>query len=210
MRAASVELRPSNWATCGVRSRRCEPLSRRARPRHHARQRPAGRQRADPAGACRRGGPTASALARRRTDAGGDRRADRARSCSPRSGVALRACSRTSQWRRRPRVRPSDEADRTVLLGRAGRAAPTRAWLGDGVGCEPRPPASRAFAGAARDHRARDGAQARRRRHRRDRVRRRRDPVVRRGDRLVGVDAVIDKDRASALLARGLGVDAAR
>ena len=30
-------------------------------------------------------------------------------------------------------------------------------------------------------------------------------PVVRRGDRLVGVDAVIDKDRASALLARGLG-----
>jgi carbamate kinase len=31
-------------------------------------------------------------------------------------------------------------------------------------------------------------------------------PVVRRGDRLVGVDAVIDKDRASALLARGLGV----
>ena len=33
-------------------------------------------------------------------------------------------------------------------------------------------------------------------------------PVVRRGDRLVGVDAVIDKDRASALLARGL--DAAR
>jgi carbamate kinase len=33
-------------------------------------------------------------------------------------------------------------------------------------------------------------------------------PVVRRGDRLAGVDAVIDKDRASALLARGL--DAAR
>jgi carbamate kinase len=32
-------------------------------------------------------------------------------------------------------------------------------------------------------------------------------PVVRRGDRLVGVDAVIDKDRASALLARGLGVE---
>jgi carbamate kinase len=32
-------------------------------------------------------------------------------------------------------------------------------------------------------------------------------PVVRRGDRLVGVDAVIDKDRASALLARGLGAD---
>jgi carbamate kinase len=30
-------------------------------------------------------------------------------------------------------------------------------------------------------------------------------PVVRRGDRLVGVDAVIDKDRASALLARALG-----
>jgi carbamate kinase len=29
-------------------------------------------------------------------------------------------------------------------------------------------------------------------------------PVVRRGDRLAGVDAVIDKDRASALLARGL------
>jgi carbamate kinase len=29
-------------------------------------------------------------------------------------------------------------------------------------------------------------------------------PVVRRGDRIVGVDAVIDKDRASALLARGL------
>jgi carbamate kinase len=29
-------------------------------------------------------------------------------------------------------------------------------------------------------------------------------PVVRRGDRLTGVDAVIDKDRASALLARGL------
>ena len=33
-------------------------------------------------------------------------------------------------------------------------------------------------------------------------------PVVRRGGRLAGVDAVIDKDRASALLARGL--DAAR
>jgi len=32
-------------------------------------------------------------------------------------------------------------------------------------------------------------------------------PVVRRGDRLVGVDAVIDKDRASALLARELGAD---
>jgi carbamate kinase len=32
-------------------------------------------------------------------------------------------------------------------------------------------------------------------------------PVVRRGDRLVGVDAVIDKDRASALLARGLGAE---
>jgi carbamate kinase len=30
-------------------------------------------------------------------------------------------------------------------------------------------------------------------------------PVVRRGDRLSGVDAVIDKDRASALLANGLG-----
>ena len=29
-------------------------------------------------------------------------------------------------------------------------------------------------------------------------------PVVRRGERLTGVDAVIDKDRASALLARGL------
>jgi carbamate kinase len=32
-------------------------------------------------------------------------------------------------------------------------------------------------------------------------------PVVRRGDRLAGVDAVIDKDSASALLARGLGAD---
>jgi carbamate kinase len=32
-------------------------------------------------------------------------------------------------------------------------------------------------------------------------------PVVRRGDRLVGVDAVIDKDRASALLAGGLEAD---
>jgi carbamate kinase len=32
-------------------------------------------------------------------------------------------------------------------------------------------------------------------------------PVVRRGGRLAGIDAVIDKDRASALLARGLGAD---
>jgi carbamate kinase len=32
-------------------------------------------------------------------------------------------------------------------------------------------------------------------------------PVVRRGDRISGVDAVIDKDRASALLARGLSAD---
>ena len=32
-------------------------------------------------------------------------------------------------------------------------------------------------------------------------------PVVRRGERLTGVDAVIDKDRASALLARGLDAD---
>jgi carbamate kinase len=32
-------------------------------------------------------------------------------------------------------------------------------------------------------------------------------PVVVRGDRLVGVDAVIDKDRASALLARNLGAE---
>jgi carbamate kinase len=32
-------------------------------------------------------------------------------------------------------------------------------------------------------------------------------PVVRRGERLTGVDAVIDKDRASALLARGLGAE---
>jgi carbamate kinase len=32
-------------------------------------------------------------------------------------------------------------------------------------------------------------------------------PVVRRGGRLAGVDAVIDKDRASALLAKGLGAD---
>jgi carbamate kinase len=32
-------------------------------------------------------------------------------------------------------------------------------------------------------------------------------PVVRRGDRLTGVDAVIDKDRASALLARGLDAE---
>jgi carbamate kinase len=32
-------------------------------------------------------------------------------------------------------------------------------------------------------------------------------PVVRRGDRLTGVDAVIDKDRASALLARGLAAE---
>ena len=32
-------------------------------------------------------------------------------------------------------------------------------------------------------------------------------PVVKRGGRLTGVDAVIDKDRASALLARGLGAD---
>src|SRR5262249_61370321 len=35
-------------------------------------------------------------------------------------------------------------------------------------------------------------------------------PVVRRGDRLVGVDAVIDKDRASALLARELGAEELR
>jgi carbamate kinase len=32
-------------------------------------------------------------------------------------------------------------------------------------------------------------------------------PVVRRGERLAGVDAVIDKDRASALLARRLGAE---
>jgi carbamate kinase len=32
-------------------------------------------------------------------------------------------------------------------------------------------------------------------------------PVVRRGERLTGVDAVIDKDRASALLARDLGAE---
>jgi carbamate kinase len=32
-------------------------------------------------------------------------------------------------------------------------------------------------------------------------------PVVRRGGRLSGIDAVIDKDRASALLARGLGAN---
>jgi carbamate kinase len=32
-------------------------------------------------------------------------------------------------------------------------------------------------------------------------------PVVRRGDRLTGVDAVIDKDRASALLGRDLGAE---
>jgi len=32
-------------------------------------------------------------------------------------------------------------------------------------------------------------------------------PVVRRGDRLAGIDAVIDKDRASALLASGLGAE---
>jgi carbamate kinase len=32
-------------------------------------------------------------------------------------------------------------------------------------------------------------------------------PVVRRGGRLAGVDAVIDKDRASALLARGLDAE---
>jgi carbamate kinase len=32
-------------------------------------------------------------------------------------------------------------------------------------------------------------------------------PVARRGERLTGVDAVIDKDRASALLARGLGAE---
>jgi carbamate kinase len=32
-------------------------------------------------------------------------------------------------------------------------------------------------------------------------------PVVRRGGRLTGVDAVIDKDRASALLAKGLGAE---
>jgi carbamate kinase len=32
-------------------------------------------------------------------------------------------------------------------------------------------------------------------------------PVVRRGERLAGVDAVIDKDRASALLARGLDAE---
>jgi carbamate kinase len=32
-------------------------------------------------------------------------------------------------------------------------------------------------------------------------------PVVRRGERLTGVDAVIDKDRASALLAKDLGAD---
>ncbi|MBA3733785.1 MAG: carbamate kinase [Actinobacteria bacterium] len=32
-------------------------------------------------------------------------------------------------------------------------------------------------------------------------------PVVRRGNRLAGIDAVIDKDRASALLARGLDAD---
>jgi carbamate kinase len=32
-------------------------------------------------------------------------------------------------------------------------------------------------------------------------------PVIRRGGRLTGVDAVIDKDRASALLAKGLGAD---
>jgi carbamate kinase len=32
-------------------------------------------------------------------------------------------------------------------------------------------------------------------------------PVIRRGDRLTGVDAVIDKDRASALLAKDLGAE---
>ena len=66
--------------------RAIRPLLRRRALRDHARERPAGRKRASPPGACERRGSAPPALRRRRADAGRDRRARRRRAragCGP-------------------------------------------------------------------------------------------------------------------------------
>ena len=86
------------------------------------------------------------------------------------------------------------------------RLAAERGWRSRPTG---RIPPGRPVARAARDRRAGDDpAAARRRRARRLRRRRRHSGRRRPRSRLRGVEAVIDKDLAAALLAEGLGADA--
>ena len=88
----------------------------RGRGRRHARERPAGRERAAAPGARRRGGTAAPALGRRRADAGRDRDARRGRARRPSSGrpVAV-VVTHVVVDPGRPRLREPDEADRPAL-----------------------------------------------------------------------------------------------
>ena len=88
-------------------------LGRRAR--RHARERPAGRQRAAAPGARGRRGAAAAALPRRRADAGRDRRAARERARAGRRRGRSCACSRTCSS---PRTTPPSPSRRS----RSGRS----------------------------------------------------------------------------------------
>ena len=191
----------------GVRGAAAAP--RRARARDHARERAAGRQRAAPPGARRRRGAAAAALPRRRADAGRDRRADRerARAASP---AGPSPCLLTHVL-----VAEDDPAfdEPTKPIGpfydeEQARAARARARLerrpGRGPRLAPRRPLARRRSRSSSSTRS---ARCSRRARSSSPAAAAASPSTRRGEHLAGIDAVIDKDRASALLARGLGAD---
>ena len=180
--------------------------ARRARTGDHARQRPAGRQRAVAPGARGRRGTGSAAVAGRCADASGNRCADR-RGAPPGARRPARSpvCSRTCRVaaddpafdRPTKPIGPFYSADQGEQLERErGWAMVSDANRGHRrVVPSPDPleivelEVIRTLAEQNTVVIACGGGGI---------------PVVRRGNRLAGIDAVIDKDRASALLARGL------
>ena len=107
--------------------------------------------------------------------------------------------------RERSRVQASDETDRPVLHALSRRGARTRPRLDDARRSRPRLAPRRPVAASAADPEHRDDRAHARQRRGRDRGRRRRIPVVRgRDGQWRGIEAVIDKDFASSLLASEL------
>ena len=201
---ASAGPPPSSWRTCARRPARSQPvLSGRRSHRDHARQRAAGRQRAAPPGTGGRRGAGAAAVARGRADAGRDRRADRG---GVRAADRMRAHARSGRSRRRgvlrarrsrsgpstPRSAPRElERDRgwAVVQRRRARLAPGRSVARSRSRSSSSTRSGRCSSEARRSSRCGGGGHPGRR------------------PRCAGVDAVIDKDRASALLASALGAE---